>query len=231
MVDRSPQYVPDGYAPLDLRGATVWLDPAEQNDLAEKGVPALVPQALAAVSELLSFRPTRAVHAVIYASAEDSRMALGRHVPSTFLMAPLHAPTEAVIALHSPRLDGRNGDPSRMLRHLCHEVSHVFAAERTGSTKRLGDANTGMRLRPWVDEGLGVCVAAAAAGQPDAMARALQGDVANASMDDVDRELCSLDSALRSWAFAAATSRVWFGVQRRGFGFVFDHLDQPARWA
>jgi hypothetical protein len=119
-----------------------------------------------------------------------------------------------------------------MLRHLCHEVSHVCAAERTGSVKRLGDGDVGMRLLPWVDEGFAVCVAAHAAAQPDTLGRMPGGDSdAGESMEVVDDELRALDSPRRSWAFGVATARVWAGIERHGFRFVFDRLPEPERWS
>lgn len=232
MFDKLAHHIPQGYASLPVEGATMWVGTADTDCTATKALQRLAGVALREVIRLLRFEPRRQIHVVMYSSLADSELALSRKVSPTFLMAPLHTPESAVIVIHSPRLDPRNGDPSRMLRHLCHEVSHVCAAERTGSTKRLGDGNAGMRLRPWVDEGLAVCVAAEAAGQHDVIERALAaGFETPSSMDVVDSELCALDSERRSWAFGVATSLVWAAKQRHGFRTVFDHLDEPKRWS
>lgn len=231
MIDLRRHHIPEGYAPLERESATIWMSPTERNDPVTSKVASLIEQAVGSVTTLLAFHPRRAIHAVIYASTHDAHEALGRRVPPSFLMAPLHTRETAVIVAHSPRIDPRNGDRERMLRHLCHEVSHVVAAERTGSTKRLGDGNTRMRMRPWVDEGFAVCVAAQAAGQPEALERVLgRNDAVALSMDEIDQELCALHSSRRSEAFAAATARVWAAVQRQGYEFVFAHLDRPERW-
>ena len=141
------------------------------------------------------------------------------------LVAPLHTPALALIAVQAPSVDARNGDPARMRRHLCHELAHVFAAERTGSVKRLGDGNRGMRLASWVDEGFAVSVAAAAAQQPDiidaALARSSGATLSDAELAAAFDDLRSPD---RDAAFAIATARIWRAVQAHGFRFVFASL-------
>lgn len=232
MIDRRAHHIPDGYVHEPIEGAVMWRHARDADPAATATLRQVAEQALADVPRLLEFRRTRTVHVVIYESLEDSRTALGRAVSPGFLLAPLHTAESAVIVVHSPRLDPSNADAARMLRHLCHEVAHVCTAERTGSVKRLGDGDVGMRVRPWVDEGFAVCVAARVADQPALLERALgvTGPDASASMDLVDAELRALDSVRRSLAFGVATARVWTAIQRSGFRFVFDHLDTPGVW-
>ena len=71
----------------------------------------------------------------------------------------------------------------------------MFSAERTGSTKRLGDANRGMRLASWVDEGFAETVAATSAGRPGVRLRhAESGGDAARSDDQREHAFCNLDS-------------------------------------
>ncbi|HEX6838937.1 MAG TPA: hypothetical protein VF334_20300 [Polyangia bacterium] len=188
-------------------------------------IAALVDDAVRAVERLLAHRLTRALHVVAYASNEEACRALDRRVPATMLLAPLHTSTLALVALQAPSVDPRNGDVQRMRRLLCHELAHVLVAERTGSVKRLGDGNRGMRVSSWVDEGLAVCVAAAAAQQPDVIDAALERSAAAAlSEDALAAAFDDLTSRDRDAAFAVATARIWRAVQAHGFRFVFAGL-------
>jgi hypothetical protein len=234
MTDKAPHsgidYIPASYRAIDIGNATMWMD--QETVSVELGpMKEMVASSIDGARDLLDFTPARRIHVVLYANKDDSRVALGRTVHPTFLMAPLHTPTHAVIVMHSAKMDPRNGDPYRMHRHVCHEVSHVFAAERSGSVKRLGDGSTGMRIRPWVDEGFAECVASVVAARPDVVERARQGSSKAAmSWEEVDSVYNDLDSPHRLLAAAMATTAVWRAVQKHGFRFVFARLDDPAGW-
>ncbi len=214
-----PDYVPIEYAPVLIDGALLWV---AGEGLAGGGNPepvlaGLVEKALVGVGTLLRFRPRRPVHVVVYASARDARVALDRELPSTFLLAPLQQPEGSLISMHSARVDSRNGDAHHMLRHLCHEVAHVCAAEKSGSLKRLGDGNEGMRVASWVDEGVAEKVAAEVADRPDVIKRAFALDTKpRPPIEELDEILNDLNDTRREWAFAIATTIVWSGIQRCG---------------
>ena len=224
--------VPDSYHPLELRGTRVWVHPADRTDFP------LLPEIQAAfdgVQNLLDFRIRRDVHFVVYGSCEDAARSLGIRVANTFLLAPLHTSNEAFVVMRSPRLHALNAYPDRMLRHLCHELSHVCCAERTGSTKSLGDGNVGMRFPVWVDEGFAECVSARVANRPEIITRALsecpEATVEPRLLRELNVNLAELDSSERERAFSVATAIVWRAVERHGLSRVFNELQSPERWA
>src|SRR5688572_2116457 len=156
-----PEYVPASYR-ADLVGDTTYWSSGGAGS-----VVALVEDSRARVDALLAMRPRRALHVVVYATNAEACAALDRSLSPTALLAPLHTPDRALVALQSAEADPRNGDPARMIRHVCHELAHVASYERTGSVKRLGDGDRGMRIAPWIDEGFAECVAIAAADRHD----------------------------------------------------------------
>ena len=224
--------VPDSYHPLELRGARVWLHPA---DGAEFPLLREIQAALDGVQNLLDFQMRRDVHFVVYGSCEDAARSLGIRVANTFLLAPLHTSTEAFVVMHSPRLHALNGNSDRMLRHLCHEISHMCCAERTGSKKRLRDGDVGMRFPAWVDEGFAECVSAQVANRPEIITRALsecpEPAVEPQLLRELNVNLADLDSPERERAFSVATAIVWRAVERHGLSRVFNELQHPERWA
>jgi len=145
--------------------------------------------------------------------------------------AAAHAHALALVALHAPSVDPANGDARRLRRLLAHELAHVLAAERTGSVKRLGDGNRGMRLAEWVDEGFAVNLAAAVTAEPGIIdsARSRASGVPM-SDDALAAAFRDLNAPERSSAFAIATARVWRALQAHGLAFVFEHLSDPERW-
>jgi len=141
------------------------------------------------------------------------------------LLAPLHTPELALVALQAPSVDSRNGDARRMRRHLAHELAHVFVAERTASVKRLGDGNRGMRVQSWVDEGFAENVAAALDDERQVVDAALARSARTTMTDDtLAAAFDDLASTTRDDAFAVATARMWRAVQAHGFRFVFASL-------
>jgi hypothetical protein len=205
---------------------------------------ALAPTCLDGIEQLLQFHLQRTVHVVVYATNADARAALDRDVAPTMLLAPYHAKGESLLAVQAPSVDDMNGDERRMRRHICHELAHTFAAERTGSLKRLGDGNCGMRIASWVDEGFAVVLASRVADQPDVIEAVLrnadspsqpnsrQGEpgTTELSEDEIAAAFDDFSSPDRRAAFALATVRVWQAVDRHGYRFVFDHLDDVHAW-
>ena len=221
---RPPPYVPARYRPRALGSVVVW-SAAATPDLDEP-----IAGAFDRTTALLHV-PERRVHFVVYDSPEDSARVLGRQVHPAALLAPLHEPDRALVALHAPHAHPRNRDPARIDRHLCHEIAHVLVAEVTGSVKRLGDGNRGMKVAPWVDEGLAECTAALASGQHGLLERAAARSAAVAmSIDEVNAALCDLDHPDRSAAFAHATAAVWRAARQYTLPVVFQRAATPASW-
>jgi hypothetical protein len=189
-----------------------------------------VEDALAGVQACLQFRPSRALHVVVYASARESNTALDRAIPTTMLLAPLHQRDHALVALHAPETDPANRDPRRMVRHLCHEIAHVCTAEVTGSLKRLGDGNAHMKVEPWVDEGIAECVAVLAADQPDVIERAAAQSAGRMTLHEMNAAFRDLNSSDRTTAFANATMAVWRAAQRHTLPAVFLRAAHPSSW-
>jgi hypothetical protein len=224
--DSRPEHVPADYYSLSVGDAVLW-----GRDRSEALAALLFEEARGTIERLLDYRLSRIVHVVVYASNEEACRSLDRRVAPTQLLAPLHTPALALVALQAPAVDPLNGDPERMRRHLCHELAHVFSAERTGSVKRLGDEDRGMRLSSWVDEGFAENVAAAAAARPDIIEAALQrSSVAEMSDERLASAFGDLSSTDRAAAFATATARVWRAAQARGLKFVFENLSRPRSW-
>lgn len=219
-----PEHVPEGYQPRPLAHATLWsAGEVEQ-------IPEWVDAALSQVSACLGLGLDRVVHVVVYASTADAHAALGRRVPAGALLAPLHTPQHALIALHAPHLDPGNRDRARMMRHLCHEASHVYLSAHSGSTKRLGDGGVGMRVRPWLDEGLAECVSAVASDQPGVIERAQAracGPWPGAEW--LDATLSELSSPDRPLAFAHATTQIWRRICSGSLPLVFRCVAEHGR--
>jgi hypothetical protein len=156
------------------------------------------------------------------------RNALDRTVPGTMLLAPYMGPKASLIVCASPRVDVRNGDRDRMLRHIAHEITHCFVAEVSGSTKELGDRDVGRRVPAWLDEGLAELVSLAVSGREDGAASQAPAVVPCWSEDDVNARLDALDSPDRTAAFAWATARVRAMAARVGIAGLFASLSSGA---
>jgi hypothetical protein len=214
------EHVPSGYASESLGRAVLW-SRASSDPLPA----AIVPDVIRSIEGLLDYRLRRTVHVVVYDSNEAACRALRRQVAPTMLLSPLHTRELSLVALQAPAVDPRNGDLARMRRHLCHELAHVFAAERTGSVKRLGDDNRHMRIPEWVDEGFAENVAAEVAARPDIIDEALKrSSVVTMSDDELTRAFRDLNAKYREVAYATATARIWRAVQTRSLRFVFENL-------
>ena len=212
------QYVPESYRPIVCDEIVLW-----SCDGTEPLHAQLLVESRRKIEKLLDHPLQRTLHAVVYETNHEACLALDRQVAPAGLLAPLHTPDHALIAWQSPAADPRNADRARMRRHLAHELTHVFTAERTGSVKSLGDGDRGMRIEPWIDEGFAEVVAATVADRPNLIEDAL------AVMETrTDEQLAAafrdLDSPDRAIAFAVATARMWHAVQRQGFAHVFEAL-------
>ena len=126
-------------------------------------------------------------------------------------MAPFCDDASSLVIVQSARCNVRNADPDRMLRLLAHELTHAFAAEKTGSTKRLGDGQMGMNLSSWLNEGLAEVVSLTVTGFVEQVQRAEQ--VFRAGLEHppfgiLSHRLDSLDDPLRGTAFETVTGAV-----------------------
>ncbi len=221
------EYVPPHYHPTFYGNIVIWGENGS-----ELFATTLVQEGTEKIERLLNHRLKRTLHVVVYASNKEACRALGRDVAPAALLAPLHQPGHALVALQAPIVDPRNGDPRRMQRHICHELAHVFAAERTNSVKRLGDEDRGMHLLSWVNEGFAENVAASSLSRPEIVHTALRrlptADMANERLETAFR---ALDAPERKLAFAVATVRVWRALETHGYRFVFENLSCPEKWA
>ena len=105
-------------------------------------------------SEVLEFRASRGLHVVSFLTNEEARCALDRDIPATMALAPYAGETACLVVVQSPTVDLQNADPIRMTGTLVHEIAHQFAAEKTASTRRLGDGNRSMHVLAWLNGGL-----------------------------------------------------------------------------
>jgi hypothetical protein len=166
--------------------------------------------AVDAVPSHLDSRPSRRWHFAISASSAETCEIAGRELSPTCLVAGWHDEHDALVLLHAPELSPRNRDVERMCRHLCHECSHLLVAERSGSTKVFGDEDAGMRVPPWLDEGIAELVSAEVCNRHDLVAAGLERATRTAfsSLTEVDDALRDLDAPERGAAFAVATALV-----------------------
>lgn len=96
--------------------------------------------------------------------------------------------------------------------------------ERDALVLLLGDDDVGMRVRPWLDEGVAEIVSAEVCDRHDLVAAALDRATRTpfVSLAEVDAALRDLDSPNRALAFPVATALVH---ALGGAGSVFHHLD------
>lgn len=221
-------YIPDHYVETRTLRARLWKRPSPPDT---EPWETLLDDIVANVERCLDFELTCHLHVVVHATNQDYRSSVGRDVPDTMLMAPLLGARASVIAVHSASANPINGDCVRMRRQLCHELGHVMVALRTGSEKRLGDGDRGLRVRPWVNEGFAECVAAIACNRLDLIERALQTQRScGTPPPDLDAAINDLNGADRSRACAFATAQVWQAIQGHGLRQVFATLMDPVSW-
>jgi len=186
----------------------------------------IIDDVIGSVEGQLDFELGGDLQLVIYDSNAEARRALGRNVPSNMLLTPVQSATTSLVALQSVAANALNGDLDRMRRHLSHEFTHVAVALRTGSEKRLGDENRGLRVEPWLNEGFACVVSALICRRRDLLERAT-ALAARAQVADLNAALDDLIDDKRAAAFALATARVWRTVQRQGLREVFATLGAP----
>jgi len=175
----------------------------------------LIRAALERTCALLDYFPKRRQNFCIFESVEAMRSALQRNVASGMLMVPYASNTDSLIVWHSGEGAPESSDAGRMLRHLAHEISHGFVAEITDSLKTLGDSNREVHVEPWIDEGFAECVAARVSGRDDIVITAQKALATNpgVSTNDLNKDLCDLNSPGRGEAFKYATALV---LERNG---------------
>ena len=93
-------YVPAGYEPTAMGDATLWGRPGDGALAAT-----LVPAGVRALERLLGHRLRRRLHVVVCASNAEACRALDRRLSPTALLAPLHTPSLALVALQAPWVD------------------------------------------------------------------------------------------------------------------------------
>lgn len=220
-MDRDLLHIPVDHVAHHTQRARIWRPQNTTPEVWESSIDDLIMR----VENQLDFRLTCLLHVVVYSTNKEARRHLDRAVPPDMLLTPVQHPEDSVIAVQSAATHHSNADVTRMRRHLCHELGHVFVALRTGSTKRLGDGDVGMRLSSWVNEGFAVCLGAVVADDLGPIDRALAREEKSLSVPaDLDATLNDINSDQRSAAFAISTARVWRAIQSRGLREGFENL-------
>jgi len=219
-------YVPDDHD--CLRHGDAWLHfSSHETDSSRAFVRSLCTVAIRRVVEILDYSPEREIHVCCYHGSQQARASLERQIPPTMAMAPFSSAERGLIVIHSPDLDPMNADESRMTRLLAHELVHLLVAERSQSTKLLGDANENMRVSAWLNEGLAEAVGfrvIAADGRLAAIRKAFHDSQSFHEFGALSQWLDDLDDRRRSLAFAHATAAVDLLCQWHGIRAVFQQL-------
>lgn len=221
-------YVPDAYLPVHGDGFVLYLaddeDPSHAGRLAQAAA-----DARDRVMGLLRWTPRRHLHICCYATTSQARQFLDRPIPSDMAMAPFCDEVSSLIVVQSVRCNARNGDPDRMLCLLAHELTHAFAAEKTGSTKHLGDGQIGMKLSSWLNEGLAEVVSLLSTGSLERAQHAehvFRTEHEHPSFGTLSHRLDSLDDPLRGDAFGTVTGAVSLLCSCLTPAGLFDRLEQ-----
>jgi hypothetical protein len=183
--------------------------------------------AIIEMERCLDFELSCRLHVVVFSTNREARLHLDRAIPSNMLLAPVLGAEDSVVAVQSAEADAANGDCERMRRHLCHEIAHVVVILRTGSEKRLGDGDCGLKVAAWVNEGFAVCAAAIATQQfgPIERARA-RAEQYGATVSNLDHAVNDLTGERRPAAMAVATMRIWKTIQVHGLRPTFARLTE-----
>lgn len=171
----------------------------------------------------LRYNLKRRVNACIYHTHKTARKFLNRDVPDTMAMAPYHSHTDALIVLHSPSVNPLNGNIRRMRRILTHELCHAFLAERSGSTKILGDNNNGKRIPTWFDEGFSEYMALTLNHELLCLQAMLSDASSLTPMTDVElnQSLDNPGAECRNNAFAITVTKINEMVKKKGLRTLF----------
>lgn len=151
-VETALPYVPQTYRRSESPPCTFWTSPREAGKRRRR-LRSWTFDATSFLSETLGFQPSRRLHVVSFRTNAEARLSLGREVPPTMALAPYAGETDCLVVVQSAEADPRNADPARMRGILVHEIAHQLVAEKTGSTKLLGDGNRFMNISTWLSEG------------------------------------------------------------------------------
>ncbi|MEN6369039.1 MAG: hypothetical protein ABFD77_04985 [Thermotogota bacterium] len=219
-------YVPRTYRRDESAPFVLWTSPCETGEH-RACLRSWAFDAMSFLSEALGFRPSRRLHVVSFRTNEEARLSLGREVPSAMALAPYAGEADCLVVVQSASVDSRNADPDRMRGILVHEMAHQLIAERTGSTKLLGDGNRCVNVSTWLNEGLAELLrfqflhdAARIEGALGEFERAR--DIL--TWRDVDGLLDDLDADRRAEAFVRATGAVAWLAREAGVVMLFDRL-------
>ncbi len=219
-------YIPDSHEAV--RHDDVWLHfSLHESEASRNFVRRMCGGSLQRVVEVLDYEPVREVHVCCYHSSEQAQAGLGRQVSPTMAMAPFASAEQGLVIMHSPDLDPMNADESRMSRLLAHEFVHLFAAERSQSTKLLGDGNENMRVSAWLNEGLAEIVGfdvISANDRLSAIRSAFHAAQTFHPFGALSQWLDDLDDGRRFLAFTHATAAVDLLRQRHGIRAIFQQL-------
>jgi len=110
-----------------------------------------------------------------------------------------------------------------MLRHLSHEFVHLANWEVSGSVKKMGDKSIGMKIPPWLDEGLAEFISLRITGR---LANFLESRMVTAiakscTPRQIDQFLNNFDSDGRTEAFAIVTSVVQVILAKTSWSELF----------
>jgi hypothetical protein len=110
---------------------------------------------------------------------------------------------------------------------LAHEFTHLFAMEKTSSTKILGDDNVNMRIQAWLNEGFAEILRYQTTGKKQELEDALacfHAGNKSFTFRHINASLDGLTSKERAEAFKLATAFVWALAKNAGIQHVFDNL-------
>jgi len=185
--------------------------------------------ALDYVTKALAFKPIRQTYVCCYHTRDDATRALGRNVPASMAMAPYASETCGLVVIHSPSLHPTNQDTRRLRRILAHELCHLLVAERSASTKILGDDNGNMHVSAWLNEGLAEVIgfkAIADEHRLTVLSEAFQASQAYHTFGTLSQWLDDLDHDARSQAFEHGTGAVEQLCEHLGIEAVFNQICQ-----
>lgn len=214
-------YIPRTYRSTESAPCTFWTSPHEADEHLRR-LRSWTLDATLFLSEALGLRAARRLHVVSFQTNEEARRSLGREVPATMALAPYAGDTDCLVVVQSA-----GADPQRMGGILVHEIAHQLIAEKTGSTKLLGDENRFMNISTWLNEGLAELLRfqflhdeariEGALGEFERRRDAL-------TWREVDRLLDDLDGTRRADAFVRATGAVAWLARQAGVGALFERL-------
>ncbi len=226
-VETDLPYVPRTYRRSESTPCTFWTSPREAGEHLRR-LRSWTLDATLFLSKALGFQPSRRLHVVSFLTNEEARRFLGREVLPTMALAPYAGDTDCLVVVQSAEADPWNADPARMRGILVHEIAHQLIAEKTGSTKLLGDENRFMNISTWLNEGLAELLRFRLLHNTARIEGAL-GEFERAqdalTWRDVDQFLDDLGADRRAAAFDRATGAVAWLAHEAGVAALFDRLN------